>query len=323
MDIEAVLDELEVFYENKGAEAVALCPMHKERTGKEDNSPSWWINLTTGQHICFSCHYSGSLLKLVCDIKGFHRSSWTKEVVYDYASAKAWIASISDITPDKLASALRSTPQHISSLPKPVEMSEARLAVFVNPPLDKLNERKISPESAVAYEVLWDNKTASWILPLRDPETSALLGWQEKGTDSRHFMNRPPGLKKASTLFGYGQMREDIVYVVESPLDCAHMMSEGFPGAVAVCGSTISEEQIKLIRSADRVIAAFDNAKLDTAGKKASDDMSKLCLKYGINLTFFNYGDSGKKDPGDLNRDELEWGIENSRSFLYGETAYV
>jgi DNA primase len=171
--------------------------------------------------------------------------------------------------------------------------------------------------------VLWDTTTLSWVLPLRDPETSALLGWQEKGTDSRHFMNRPPGLKKASTLFGYSQLREDIAYVVESPLDCAHMMSEGFPGAVAVCGSTISEDQIKLLRSVDRVIAAFDNPKIDTAGKKASDDMSKLCLKYGINLTFFNYGDSGKKDPGDLTAEELAWGIENCRSFLYGESAYV
>ena len=45
------LGNLGIEYEEHGVEALALCPMHAERTGKEDNNPSWWINLESGMHI--------------------------------------------------------------------------------------------------------------------------------------------------------------------------------------------------------------------------------------------------------------------------------
>lgn len=323
VDIENVLDNLEIFYETKGHEAFAICPMHKQRTGKEDRSPSWWVNLNTGQHICFSCQYKGGLLSLICDIKDFHIKSWGDLSEPDYAAARLWLAGIEEISVDKLAAKLRELPTRIHEEPKPVPMSDARLAVFVEPPEEQLSSRKITAEAAEAYQILWDNNFKSWILPFRDPETKKLLGWQEKGTLNRTFMNRPPGLPRSKTLFGLPQLREDVVYLVESPLDCARFHTAGFPGALAICGSTINETQIKLIRGADKVIAAFDNAKVDPAGQKASQEIMKWAIKYGINLSFFNYGDTGKKDPGDLTNEEIVWGVENAISALYGERAYV
>jgi DNA primase len=322
-DIEHVLEVLEIDVEVKNHEALGLCPMHKERTGKEDNSPSWWINLNTGQHICFSCGYKGSLVALVCDVKKFHIKSWGDLYEPDYEAARIWLASITEITAEQLAERLNRTVSRIEEAPKPVTMSEARLAVFVNPPLDKLEERKLSLESAIAYEIMWDCAREAWVLPFRDPDTNKFLGWQEKGTKDRTFMNRPPGLPRSKTLFGLNQIREDVVYLVESPLDCARMYTAGFAGAVAICGSSMNEAQIKLVRNTDRIIAAFDNPKVDPAGKKASDELRKLALKYGLNLSFFNYGDTGKKDPGDLTDEEIAWGISNSKSFLLGESAYV
>jgi len=62
---------------------------------------------------------------------------------------------------------------------------------------------------------------------------------------------------------------------------------------------------------------------LDAAGKKASDQMRDFARKYGINLFFFNYGDSGKKDPGDMTDEEIIWGIENAKPAILGESAYV
>jgi hypothetical protein len=82
-DVESALFELEIEFDIRNNEALALCPMHKERTGREDNSPSWWINLETGAHMCFSCHYKGSLLQLICDIKNFHHDTWGIRE-YDY-----------------------------------------------------------------------------------------------------------------------------------------------------------------------------------------------------------------------------------------------
>lgn len=323
VDIETVLYELEIEFEEKGNEAVGLCPMHKQRTGKEDNSPSWWINLETGQHICFSCQYKGSLLQLICDVKDFYVKSWGDIVDADYQAARGWLASVAEISPDKLADALTRVPKRVEQLPKPVEMSEARLAVFVEPPVEQLFKRQVTQESLTAYEIMWDKDRLAWVLPFRDPETGALMGWQEKGTANRTFMNRPPGMARSKTLFGLNQLREDVVYLVESPLDCARLHTAGFPGALAICGSSINEDQVKLIRSVGQVIAAFDNAKVDPAGKKASAEMLKLARKYGMNLKFFNYGDSGKKDPGDLTDEEIAWGIENAKSALYGEASYV
>jgi DNA primase len=101
------------------------------------------------------------------------------------------------------------------------------------------------------------------------------------------------------------------------------MCSAGVDNVVAVCGSKISEDQFKLIRFADRIIAAFDNPKVDSAGKLASDEIRKLANKYGANLVFFNYGETGKKDPGDLTNDEIVWGLSHAQSALFGEKAYV
>jgi hypothetical protein len=67
----------------------------------------------------------------------------------------------------------------------------------------------------------------------------------------------------------------------------------------------------------------MDNPKLDDAGRKASAEFRKAATKYGINAFYFNYGDSGKKDPGDMTDEEIRWGIYNAKSSVYGEAAYV
>jgi len=323
IDIEEVLIRLGIDFEEKGNEALGLCPMHKARTGKDDHSPSWWINLDTGQHICFSCQYKGNVLQLICDIEEFYVKNWGDTYSYDYQAAKRWLAELGDISPERLAEMLAAIPRRIEETPKPLEVSEAHLAVFVSPPDDKLQERNLSRESVEAYNILWDERRKAWVLPFYDPYTKKLLGWQEKGTVERTFMNRPAGLPRSKTLFGFGQMQDSVVYLVESPLDCARLHTAGFPGAVAICGSSISETQLRIIRYADRVIAAFDNPKIDSAGKKVSSELRQQAIVYGINLSFFNYGDTGKKDPGDMTDNEIAWGIQNSTSSLLGERAYV
>ena len=323
LDIPLVLTRLGILFTEKGAEANGHCPGHIARTNRMDNSPSWYINLDTGMHICFSCGYKGNLAQLVCDVNEFYTKSVDGKYVYDYQAAREWMAGISAIPIEQLAEMMRSLPNRIEAAPKPLEMSEARLAVFVEPPVDALEARHISAEAAEAYGIMWDAQRATWILPIREPHFNRLMGWQEKGTVNRTFFNRPAGLQRSKTVFGVDNLSDDTVIVVESPLDCARIHSAGFAGAIALCGTTISEEQIKLIRSADKVICAVDNPKIDKAGKKAADEFRKFARKYGINLFFFNYGSSGKKDPGDLTDDEIAWGIHNAKSSVLGEMAYV
>ena len=322
-DVEAAIQALGIQYDTRAHEALALCPMHKERTGKEDHSPSWWINLETGMHMCFSCSYKGNLVQLVCDVKDFYAYSWGDDKGFDYKAAEEWLATIAEISVEQLAEMVNSLPNYIAAYPKPIEMSEARLAVFVQPPEDALAGRKITAEAAHQYSVMWDDKTKTWILPLRDPHFNKLMGWQEKGTLDRRFMNRPPGLPKSKTLFGLENQNESMVVVVESPLDCVCIASAGIPGAVAICGSSPSDEQVKLLRYSDRIIVALDNPNLDKAGEKGSKEMLMWARKYAMNMWFFNYGSSSKKDPGDMTDEEIRWGIDNAVSSIFGELAYV
>jgi DNA primase len=322
IDVTAALEQLGIEYDEHGVEGLALCPMHAERTGKEDSNPSWWINLESGMHICFSCGYKGNLLQLVCDILGFYIVIGDQKG-YDYKAAEGWLASTNEVTIEQLQNKLRRIPEYSKPVPKPLPMSEARLAIFSEPPAEALDSRNITLESAEAYGVLWDEKRKMWILPIRDPHLNKLMGWQEKGTVDRTFFNRPPGLPKSKTLFGIENQNVHTVIVVESPLDCLRLHAAGFAGAVAICGSSPSEEQVKLLRGSDKIILAFDNPNLDKAGLKASNEMMKFGRKYGLNLFFFNYGSSSAKDPGDMTNEEIAWGIENAKSSIYGESAYV
>jgi hypothetical protein len=271
-------------------------------------------------HICFSCGYKGNLVQLVCDVNEFYKDVWGKEYTYDYVAARMWLSQVSEIPMEKLLEMVQSLPNRMEAIPKPLEMSEARLAVFVSPPAEELAKRGITAEVAEKYGILWDDKKKNWILPLREPEQGKLMGWQEKGTINRTFFNRPGGLQKSKTLFGAENQLEKVVIVVESPLDCARIASAGYEGAVAICGSSISEEQIKLLRRSDKIIAAFDN---DAAGHKASEELRKLARKYGLNLFFFSYPYSGAKDPGDLTDEEIIWGIAAAKSSILGESSYV
>ena len=320
IDVPAVLSGLGIDYSERGAEALSLCPMHERRTGRADSNPSWSINTDTGQHICFSCGYKGNLIQLVCDVNEFYNNTWGHIDGYDYAAGQAWIANVSEIPIEKLMEMVKALPNYVEPRHKPLEMSEARLAVFTEPPVEALESRNITLVSAQAYGVLWDPKKSTWILPIREPHFYRLMGWQEKGTLQRTFFNRPTGLQRSKTLFGINNQTEEYVIVVESPLDCLRFYSAGYYSCVAICGSSLSEEQVKLLRHSDRIIAAFDT---DTAGHKASKEMLGWGRKYGLNLSFFNYGSSGKKDPGDMTNQELDWGFQNAQTALLGERAYV
>lgn len=86
------------------------------------------------------------------------------------------------------------------SLPKPIEMSEARLAVFDWPPDWALQARQLTSRACETYGLMWDRRQEAWIAPIRNPDTAKLMGWQEKGQSNRTFRNRPTGVKKSITL---------------------------------------------------------------------------------------------------------------------------
>lgn len=309
IDVERVLLSLDLaLYAQRGTEVNGLCPMHKKRTGKEDHNPSWWINSETGAHICFSCGYKGNVYTLVSDVKGV-----------DYHEARDYVNDKADMPIDALMRRIKELPQYIQPESTPIGMSEARLVVYTEPPEKELRKRFLTAQAAKECEVLWDAKNDAWILPIRDPDDFSLWGWQEKGAKGRFFRNQPVGVKKSKTVFNV-QHQGKATIVVESPLDVARLKSAGIDGAISTFGAIISEDQAKIIRRSELVIAAFDN---DPAGKKASEQMHGFARKYGMDLKFFNYKDVDVKDVGDMTPEEIYRGLANAKDMIYGKEAYL
>jgi len=309
IDVEKILLFLEIpLHAQRGSEVNGLCPMHKARTGKEDHRPSWWINSETGAHICFSCGYKGNIYTLISDIKGI-----------DYHDAREYIDDTAELPIDSLMKRIKELPQYVVA-EETIPMSEARLAVYGEPPDIELKKRFLTREAVNTYGVLWDKTNEAWILPIRDPDTFSLLGWQEKGARGRFFKNQPAGVKKSKTVFGVQHLNEEYLIVVESPLDVVRLASVGVSGAVSIYGAMMSDEQAKIIRKAKRVVAAFDN---DPAGKKACEQIRDYARKYGFDLLFFNYNGIDVKDVGDMTEVEIIRGLETAKHMLHGKAAYL
>lgn len=300
-------------------EILALCPGHEERTGRADSNPSWWINATTGMHLCFSCRFSGSLAYLVAFRLGM-RSKWSGDIV-DIEAGRRWLDSRTTVNFEAILRKLEQAKNTSVHSDKVIPMTEARLAVFDDPPEWALKERGLSPESVQHYGIRWDPAEEAWVTPIRDPDTKKLWGWQAKSQTTRFFRNRPANVRKSKTLFGWDTYEGGTLIVVEAPLDCARMRTVGVGHGVATMGSFISKEQVDLLTMADKVIFAFDNPRLDKAGRIASNEMLKASIDRRFECWFFNYDDTDAKDPGDMSGTEIRTGVTTARHCVLGRQA--
>jgi DNA primase len=276
----------------KGDEAWALCP----NPNHPDNSPSWSINLETGEHFCFSCGWGGNYLLLVNTAKGFKG---------DEPLGEEWIRKHGGI--DVARKKLRGEQAYTKK--KAEQVSDADLALFESRiPMWALKDKDIIQESCDAYGTLWDPAKDAWILPVRDPRTGALMGWQSKS--KRHFLNFPDNVEKSTALYGY-HLLGDTAYLEESPLDCNRLWTYGVDGAVSGYGVHVSDVQMELI--CDRVKTLFVCLDNDEAGRLKE---AEIWRKYRgrTRLMFANYDGIKAKDHGEMTPEEIEFSIENAIS---------
>lgn len=308
-EMERVLERLNIEpVQTRGDEILALCPGHKEITGKEDHNPSWWINAETGAHICFSCGFKGNIWSLIATVQGLRDANG----FLDYADAKDWLY----LSFDNISFGPAEDDQDDEPIFKEVQgMGESRLALFTYPPASALKARGLTLESASKYQLLWDPNFGNWITVIREPRTNKLLGWQEKGFRHRYFKNYPPGVQKSTTLFGFNRYDGGRMIVVESPLDVVRLDSLGISGGVSTYGALISNTQLNLIREADEVVFALDN---DEAGLAASKSMLEKSIQLGFEAWFFNYAHTEMKDVGAMSKSEVLTGLKNAKHNVHG-----
>ena len=269
-----------------GEEINGSCPMHKERLGRVDTHASWSINRTNFLHHCFSCGYSGTLTGLLMDLQGYVPDDL--EMVLATSTLQRKVARLAEPEPE-------------SKAPTEWELSNTLTSV----PHRLLSLRQLRPDAADAYGVRWDPQMKSWVLPVRD-ESGVLLGaqYRQKGV----VLNRPTGLEKASTLFGFSEMRRhDEVALVESPLDAVRFYGLGIP-AVSSFGAWVSDSQMRMLsRNFSTVVLALDN---DRVGQEALSFVAAQLHRCGTGVYRFRYDglttDDGAdaKDPGDVDSDD-------------------
>jgi hypothetical protein len=280
-----------------GSQIRGHCPVHRIITGHDDANPSWGINATTGAWLCFSCHATGSLPRLVDMLGGD-------------------VDGINQLI-------LHGTGERLSALVRPAEDTDAPAEPeqpYVSPygfsknpyPPARMREaRDVDIDTCVAMNIRWDIAGRCWLLPIYAFQ-GALLGWQEKSTG---YVNTvPKGVMKRNSLFGYQSLTgTERVIVVESPLDAARLYHYGYE-AVAIFGSYVSDEQIAAIANVDlrnrgEVVLAFDN---DASGHRAAFFTAPKLRDLGVDVRFFNYDTKSEVDPGEVSPAALHRGVRTA-----------
>ncbi|WP_020142246.1 toprim domain-containing protein [Terracoccus sp. 273MFTsu3.1] len=321
-DIPACLDELGVDFRLVLEEAHMKCPAHFRRLGKEDRHPSFSVNIEDGLYNCFSCGFTGKFWELVKEL-----TDMTQEQAVAWCQKRGGVERAKRIVSEE--GGLR-----FGAVDTTTVINEASLALYVEVPEKACATRNIAPDSADHYGVLWDKDEERWIVPIRDPNTGKLWGWQEK--NARYFRNKPFNVRKQDTLFGIHQIdpEERTVIVVESPLDVPRGHTAGYDNFVATFGAEITNEQLAfLFERFDIIIWALDN---DRAGAKALKAILTLYKGYPNIQRVFKYAvpwdralDDAKKDQpegyvkdiGDMTDGEIHTGVTGAVSALtYGRT---
>ena len=281
-DIADVLTRLGVTVKRIGEREISgCCPVHAARTGKEDRSPSWSINASTGLWICYSCGAKGTLSTLVSELTGEPDSiiavhSFLVQSGLDRLTAEPTVAY------------------------KP-EVDWKVFSAFPAPSDQSLWTRGLDRASAKKYGIRFDEKKQAWILPIVS-SLGELLGWQEK--EPAKVRNYPIGVKKSDTLFGLDKVSQKVVMVVESPLDVVRVdtVMDGV-SAVATFGSHVSRNQIRLLSEhADSLIIAMDN---DEAGIESAKRITQQLPSFRYGVKYIHYAHTDAKDIGEMTQDEI------------------
>jgi len=299
-DVLACLEEIGVeVLRVKGEEAEAKCPAHFERTGKEDQHPSFSVNLEEGIFGCFSCGFRGRFVALVAYVLGMTQ-----------AEATIWVRGRGGIERVRKILSKRSDGLLMDERDTSKHLNEASLALYTDVPEEAAAERNgITVESCNALGVRWDPEHDRWIVPIREAGTGKLMGWQEK--NARYFRNKPLNVPKGKTLFGINEAEGDTLILVESPLDVVRLHAAGFDNGVSSFGAGVTDDQLSLIIDrAEVLIVALDN---DKDGKKYSKMLKDMYAKRII-MRFFDYSQTEAKDPGDMTNEEIRYGVENAVS---------
>ena len=153
---------------------------------------------------------------------------------------------------------------------------------------------------------VYDRFRARVTFPIRDSAGRVIsFGGRAVGDDEPKYLNGPEtaAYDKGRTLFRLFEGAQEIrqaerAVVVEGYFDAVSLAAAGVPGVVAVCGTALGPEHVKLLhRWTPRVVLFFDG---DSAGRRATHAALSPLLAAGMTVTVATAPDG--LDPDDLVR---------------------
>lgn len=298
-----------------------LCPFHNEKT------PSFYVDEQKGMFYCFGCKAGGDAFKFVQMIEGVGFREALQKLAQETGVELPERSSAHKPTRDLIEVnrlALAYFREHLEGAQdylKQRGLDEAtieRYALGFAPKrwdglVQYLKRHGVPPKLGVEAGVLaekdgrvYDRLRGRVVFPIRDPmgRVVAFTGRALSGEDNPKYLNTPETeiFKKNGLLYGYPEARKSIrerkrAVVVEGLFDVLALAQMGWTETVAVLGSALSQEQVRLLEraKAERLYLAFD---ADEAGRKATLAGLDVAVARRF-LTFAVLLPEGR-DPGDL-----------------------
>lgn len=316
-----VVDVIQRFLplKKKGNSWLGICPFHK------DSSPSMHVTPSLGIYKCFACGAGGDVFRFVmehekqtfpeavefvADIvghvlteKSFGNNAQEKDA---FALARQAI----DLATEFFKEQLQRKPDILDYLknrgitPKTANEFEMGYApdswdaLIVRAKREKITNKAMIDAGLVVQKDaggIYDRFRHRLIIPIKDSNGKVLGfgGRALKQSENAKYINSPESLlyHKSQVLFGLNLAKKAIsqekcFYIVEGYMDVIQLWQHGVQNCVAVSGTALTTQQIKLIsRYAKQAKLLFDG---DNAGRNATLKSLPLLLEASVQTTMLS-----------------------------------
>lgn len=338
----------------KGKNYFGVCPFH------EDHSPSMSVSTDKQIYKCFSCGAGGNVftfvkdyenvtfieaVKIVADrygipFSGLKKTNKPKTYVKEYEIMDLSLKFYQNNLNSSMGKKAKEYLNNRSLNDEAIKEFNIGLALDYNHTLNKLLiSKKYDVETLVNLglinrngENISDIFQNRIIFPIHNLEGQPIgfTGRIYEPSNTAKYINSKETIifKKGEILFNYHRAREYIkkekqVLIVEGNMDAIRMYSSGIKNVVALMGTSLTKEQINIIKSLrTQVILMLDN---DDAGETATYTNGNLLEKAGLNLKVVRL--SGEKDPDEYiiknGVDALKNNIKAPLDFLEFKLKYL
>ena len=326
-----------------GANFMACCPFHGEKT------PSFSVSPSKQFYHCFGCGEHGTAIGFLMNYSGLTFVEAIKELAGKLGMAVPDQANSSE-TPEERHEKRESRTSLADCMAKAANYYCAQLKASPTA-IDYLKQRGLSGEIAHKFSIGyapggWQNLDAAFddyareelqhaglvikkeqglydrfrdriMFPIINAKGETIaFGGRVLGQGEPKYLNSPetPLFEKGHEVFGLPQARvalrkKNTVIVVEGYMDVVALAQHGIENAVATLGTATTPHHVqKLFRQADRIVYCFDG---DSAGRKAAwraleNSLEHLSEQKSIGFVFLPEAD----DPDSFVREHGQDGFE-------------